>query len=445
MAEVAVALPPTEPAEAPAPGAPEVASVDSPESEGYSFDQFQLLDGTVIKLSDEGKLKEIGEVSGEELVDYLKLASDFFYMSDEQKRIVKSYIKLIEQQKLGSTIEEQKRARKIKRNELRVKGIYEAAKRSTHEKLRELGVDSVEQYFEFYSVLKNRNFEVAVKIADQAYERMNELLDSSQYSWVRQCQRDWEEHKNDTDRLAMHDEIIRELTEGIDPKRVMYIFGGPPGAGKSILMDDLAHYKRNGFDTVIVDADIARFLLWEKLEERGLLVDSFPLEYEDNQFFVQALHEEASEITKKLLEYAIKKGLPIIWQGVFKDGKQDVVVEQNRYTGDREKDYQFFINHINVLLHESFRRSIVGRKRGTPLYYLLKSAETFRKLGDVQKLNAQQVDVYENSGEGGVKRSITVGDQGKVHPIQQKLYESLSRDYDYSQLLDLIEELWQDW
>lgn len=170
-------------------------------------------------------------------------------------------------------------------------------------------------------------------------------------------------------RLKLHDDIINTFYKKTDGPKTAAIFGGPSGSGKSQLLKHVAGDKDN---YVYINNDEIKKLLPEYTGANA----SF-------------MHEEARDITDKLIEKSLKGNVNIIYDTTLRNQKKGMAI----YNELESAGYSTQILSTNLPLENTLSRAVVraidpGKEgRYVPIDLMIKNTEN---------INAAQFDLIDS-------------------------------------------------
>lgn len=181
------------------------------------------------------------------------------------------------------------------------------------------------------------------------------------------------------EREIIHNQIVHDLLKDIAPapdKPLSIFLGGGSASGKTSISKMLVQsFKDEGEGVILIDSDYIK----TKLPEYKELIRSSP------EQAAAILHDESSDISEKLFDFAIQKKVNLIFDGTMKNAEK----YSNLIQQVKAKDYSTSIVIADVPLAEAFRRAEIRfqiEKRRVPEEIIRYSHEnvprTFLQLKD---------------------------------------------------------------
>lgn len=149
------------------------------------------------------------------------------------------------------------------------------------------------------------------------------------------------------ERLSIHQDIIKNLTEGLSPahNQPLAIFlGGGSASGKSSISKLLIQsFKEDNESVMIIDSD----------EIKARLPEYAQLQQQDPKKTASILHDESSDISEKLYAKCLDDKVNLIFDGTMKNTeKYTRFIDQAKSLG-----YQVSGVVVDVSLEEAYRRA----------------------------------------------------------------------------------------
>jgi predicted ABC-type ATPase len=231
------------------------------------------------------------------------------------------------------------------------------------------------------------------------------------------------------ERQAIHNQIIENFLDGLEPVEnpVQYMNGGGPASGKGTMTKgknaELTNYppSRKTDDitgdfvpldgppqALLIDPDAIKLQFPEVKGSVKNVWDGNPEEHDSH--WAAHIHEESSQVAKRLHRAALDRGYNIIYDGTGNGSSKSV---RAKVEAARAAGYSVEANYLYLDPQEGLKRALTraeGSKRIVPEAQITKTYAALPKIFDELKNNGtfDKVNLFDNNVERG-KPAVLIG------------------------------------